>query len=85
MLTRLTRAAESLRLPLTVAKTQPEAEQTFWVRLIGQKVAPGSFRWCTDRMKIEPTSNYIRKQVAANGEVILLLGVRRDELATRSG
>jgi len=87
MLTRLTRAAESLRLPLTVAKTQPEAEQTFWVRLIGKGYpAPNrSFRWCTDRMKIQPTSNYIRKQVAANGEVILLLGVRRDESATRSG
>jgi DNA sulfur modification protein DndC len=87
MLTRLTRASESLRLPLTVAKTQPEAEQTFWVRLIGKGYpAPNrSFRWCTDRMKIQPTSNYIRKQVAANGEVILLLGVRRDESATRSG
>ena len=44
-----------------------------------------SFRWCTDRMKIQPTSRYIRAQAAASGEVILLLGVRRDESATRAG
>jgi hypothetical protein len=36
-------------------------------------------------MKIQPTSRYIRDQVAASGEVILLLGVRRDESATRAG
>jgi DNA sulfur modification protein DndC len=87
MLTRLRQAAESLRLPLTVVKTQPTIDQTFWVNLIGRGYpAPNrSFRWCTDRMKIQPTSNYIRSQVAANGEVILLLGVRRDESTTRAG
>ena len=42
------------------------------------------FRWCTDRMKIQPTSNYIRTQVSSNGEVILLLGVRRAESAVRA-
>ena len=36
-------------------------------------------------MKIQPTSQYIRSQVDESGEVILLLGVRRSESATRSG
>jgi DNA sulfur modification protein DndC len=36
-------------------------------------------------MKIQPTSRYVRQQVDAAGEVILLLGVRRDESATRAG
>ena len=87
MLDRLKKAAESLRMPVVIAKTQPPVDQTFWVNLIGRGYpAPNrTFRWCTDRVKIQPTSNYIRSQVAANGEVILLLGVRHDESTTRSG
>lgn len=86
MLTRLGNAAKALGFPVTVYKTHPLLEQTFWVNLIGRGYpAPTrAFRWCTDRMKIQPTSNYIRTQVDSNGHVILLLGVRRDESATRS-
>jgi DNA sulfur modification protein DndC len=85
-LTRLSKAAENLHLPITVVKTAPPLDQTFWVNLIGRGYpAPTrTFRWCTDRMKIQPTSNYIRQQVSANGEVILLLGVRRAESPARS-
>ena len=42
------------------------------------------FRWCTDRMKIAPTSNYIRTQISQSGEVVLLLGVRRTDSANRA-
>ena len=82
-LTRLGQAAERLRLPVQVVKTMPALDQTFWVNLIGRGYpAPTRmFRWCTDRMKIQPTSTYIRQQVSAAGEVILLLGVRRAESA----
>jgi DNA sulfur modification protein DndC len=75
-----------MRLPVDVVKTIPKADQTFWVNLIGRGYPSPSrtFRWCTDRMKIQPTSHYIRSQVAANGQVILLLGVRREESATRA-
>ncbi len=85
-LTRLAAAAEALHLPITVVKTTPALEQTFWVNLIGRGYpAPTrTFRWCTDRMKIQPTSTYIRQQVSAAGEVILLLGVRRAESAQRA-
>ena len=80
-------AGEAGRLPITTVVTRPDADATFWVNLIGRGYpSPNrSFRWCTDRMKIQPTSRYIRNQVAASGEVILLLGVRRDESATRAG
>ena len=80
-------AAMAFDLPLTVATTSPEPEATFWVNLIGRGYpSPNrSFRWCTDRMKIQPTSRYIRSKVALAGEAILLLGVRRDESATRAG
>ena len=86
MLGRLQAAAESLHLPIAVVKTVPDPDQTFWVNLIGRGYPSPTrlFRWCTDRMKIQPTSNYIRSQVSANGEVILLLGVRRAESAARA-
>jgi DNA sulfur modification protein DndC len=80
-------AAEAWRLPVRVVTTRPDPDATFWVNLIGRgyPTPNRSFRWCTDRMKIQPTSRYILDQVAASGEVILLLGVRRDESATRAG
>ena len=86
-LTEIDKAARAFDLPLVVATTAPEQDQTFWVNLIGRGYpSPNrSFRWCTDRMKIQPTSNYIREQASISGEVILLLGVRRKESAARAG
>ena len=80
-------AAIAFGLPITVATTTPDVAQTFWVNLIGRGYpSPNrSFRWCTDRMKIQPTSQYVRSQANVSGEVILLLGVRRSESATRAG
>lgn len=85
-LTRLREAAEALHLPVTVVKTTPDLEHTFWVNLVGRGYPSPTrtFRWCTDRLKIQPTSNYIKKQVCSAGEVILLLGVRRNESSARS-
>jgi DNA sulfur modification protein DndC len=80
-------AVAAFDLPVVVATTAPDLDHTFWVNLIGRGYpSPNrTFRWCTDRMKIQPTSRYVRQQVDAAGEVILLLGVRRDESATRAG
>jgi len=76
----------ALRVPVEVVKTTPEVEESFWVNLLGRGYpAPNRmFRWCTDRMKIRPTSKFIRDQVSKSGEAILLLGVRRSESAHRS-
>ncbi len=86
-LAEIERAASAFDLPVTVATTAPDEDQTFWVNLIGRGYpSPNrSFRWCTDRMKIQPTSRYVRAQASLAGEVILLLGVRRSESATRAG
>ena len=80
-------ASAAFGLPIVVATTTPNTAQTFWVNLIGRGYpSPNrSFRWCTDRMKIQPTSQYVRSQASVSGEVILLLGVRRSESATRAG
>jgi DNA sulfur modification protein DndC len=86
VLDRIDEAVKALRLPMVVARTVPKEDQTFWVNLIGRGYPSPSrtFRWCTDRMKIQPTSQYIKTQVAASGEAILLLGVRRSESSTRA-
>lgn len=78
-------AGEGLNLPLTVVKTTPSPDHTFWVNLIGRGYpAPTRlFRWCTDRMKIRPTSLYIKTRISEAGQAILLLGVRRDESSLR--
>lgn len=82
----LIHAADAWRMPIKVVTTRPLDDETFWVNLIGRGYpAPNrSFRWCTDRMKIQPTSRYIRERAAASGEAILLIGVRRSESATRA-
>ncbi|GLQ12072.1 hypothetical protein GCM10007913_40040 [Devosia yakushimensis] len=86
VLARIRSSVEPLRLPVVVAKTVPPTEQTFWVNLIGRGYPSPSrvFRWCTDRMKIAPTTQYIRSQVDASGQTILLLGVRRSESTQRA-
>jgi DNA sulfur modification protein DndC len=79
-------ALGDLGLPIKVVKTHPSASQTFWVNLIGRGYPSPTrmFRWCTDRMKIRPTTEFIRSKVDENGEVVLLLGVRRSESAARA-
>ena len=79
-------AAAAFRLPVITTITRPAADQSFWVNLIGRGYpSPNrNFRWCTDRMKIRPTSHYIKERVEHSGQVILLLGVRRSESPTRS-
>ena len=80
------KAANEKAMPIIVEKTLPRLEDTFWVKLIGKGYpAPNSiFRWCTERLKISPTSKFVIDKVNENGEVIILIGTRSDESATRS-
>ena len=72
-------------MPFQTAMVRPKTDETFWVNLIGRGYgAPyNKFRWCTDRMKIQPANRFILDKVAEHGEVILILGVRKGESATR--
>jgi DNA sulfur modification protein DndC len=87
VLTQIEEGANVFGLPITCKLTRPDPDDTFWVNLIGRGYpAPNrSFRWCTDRMKIQPTSRYIQALGEKSGRSILLLGVRRAESATRAG
>jgi DNA sulfur modification protein DndC len=77
--------AENLDLPVTVARTTPDITKSFWVLLIGKGYpSPNlTMRWCTDRLKIQPTSDYIKRHISESGAAIVVLGVRMDESGTR--
>jgi DNA sulfur modification protein DndC len=85
-LDRMNTAAVRLGFPLSAHKVQPEKENTFWVNLLGRGYPTPSkrFRWCTDRLKIEPANRFILDKVAEFGEVVVVLGVRKSESATRA-
>ncbi|MDR1679926.1 MAG: DNA phosphorothioation system sulfurtransferase DndC, partial [Prevotellaceae bacterium] len=86
ILQKIEQAAVEQNLPIKVQKTIPRLEDSFWVNVVGRGyiVPNNTFRWCTDRMKIKPTSRFITEQVAENGEAIILVGTRRSESATRA-
>ncbi len=72
-------------LPLKIKKTVPDVSNSFWVNIIGRGYIPPTrtFRWCTSKMKIAPTTGYIKQVIGNNKETILLLGVRKSESQTR--
>lgn len=65
----------------------PETRQTFWSLVIGlgypTPEAPG-FRWCTERLKINPSNKFTYDTIKKDGEIVILLGVRKAESAARS-
>ncbi len=69
-----------------VAKSTPKLGDTFWLNLIGKGYpSPNQwFRWCTERMKIKPTSAYIVDVVNDQGEAIIVLGTRKAESSNRA-
>jgi DNA sulfur modification protein DndC len=83
----LKKAANKQNLSIfEVHETIPKLEDSFWVRLIGLGYpAPNKFyRWCTERLKINPTTRFILEKISENGEAILLLGTRSAESSTRA-
>lgn len=78
-------AALEKGLPLMVKKTTPKLEETFWINVIGKgyPVPNNTFRWCTDKLKIRPTSNFLHDQIDEKGEAIVLLGTRYAESQNR--
>jgi DNA sulfur modification protein DndC len=79
--------AKKQGMPIRTHMTQPPVDQTFWVCVIGKGYpAPRQgFRWCTERLKIDPAEQFIRKIIADNQQpIVLVLGVRKAESAARA-
>ena len=73
------------KMPIEPKRLTPDLTDRFWVNLIGKGYpAPRPmFRWCTSRLKINPSNNFILDVVAKNGEAILVLGTRKAESSAR--
>lgn len=86
VLNKIKDAAASMSMPIRVETTIPRLEDTFWVNIIGRgyPVPNNAFRWCTDKMKIKPTSRFLTEKVTENGEAIILIGTRSSESANRA-
>ncbi|MFD8387397.1 DNA phosphorothioation system sulfurtransferase DndC [Streptomyces sp. NPDC059679] len=78
-------AAAEQDLPIEPHRLTPKTEDTFWVNLIGRGYAAPrpKFRWCTERLKIRPSNDFIQRVVSQHGQVILVLGIRKTESQAR--
>ena len=85
-LKRMDAAAGREGLPFKTHRLIPEANNTFWVNLLGRgyPFPRRKYRWCTDRLKIQPVNKFIKEKIAQHGEVILVLGTRKAESANRA-
>ncbi len=80
------KASKSDRLCIDAKIIYPAPDQTFWSRVIGlgyPTPEPPGFRWCTERLKINPMNKFVNDCIEDNGEIVILLGVRKGESSTR--
>jgi DNA sulfur modification protein DndC len=84
-LDRINEVSQASGMPFHAEKVVPILKDSFFVNLIGRGYpAPTTrFRWCTERMKIKPANRFVEEKVTEHGEVIMVLGVRKTESATR--
>lgn len=70
-------AAEKDKLPIISIMVTPPANNSFWANVIGRGFPTprmnGSFRWCTDRLKINPSADYIRSVIKKEGQEAMSL------------
>lgn len=85
-LEQMKKAAREQKMPIEPHLLYPEITQTYWVGLIGKGYpAPRhTFRWCTPRLKIDPSNRFIRNVVRTSGETIVILGTRKTESQNRA-
>jgi DNA sulfur modification protein DndC len=85
-LARMKITAQNHNLPIEPHLLIPEAGQSYWTALIGKGYPTPShqFRWCTPRLKIDPSNRFIRNVIRSNGEAIVVLGTRKTESSNRA-
>jgi DNA sulfur modification protein DndC len=85
-LERMRKCSQQHNLNIDANLLQPTIEESFWVNLIGRGYPPPNrtFRWCTQRLKIDPVNVFVKQRLGHWGEAILLLGARRAESSTRA-
>ena len=73
-------------MPFESHQLKPKVKNSFWVNMLGRGYpAPrAKFRWCTERLKIWPSNEFILDVVSKHGESILALGTRKAESQARA-
>jgi DNA sulfur modification protein DndC len=79
----LEREAKAFDLPICTRILSPPIHERFFVKVIGRGYPPPTdkFRWCTDRLRIDPVSRFLELEEMESATVIL--GVRESESSTR--
>mgnify|MGYP002672815164 FL=1 len=77
--------AKAKGIPFEVILVAPSLKDDFWVNLIGKGYPSPTrtFRWCTERLKINPAKAQVAKITRKHGSCILLLGSRKAESSNR--
>ena len=70
-------------IPIACNVVEPRLSDRFFVKVIGRGYPPPTdkFRWCTDRLRINPVTRFLNENDLDSATV--LLGVREAESATR--
>ena len=78
--------ADKQKLNLKTNLITPKVDETFWSLVLGKGYpSPNQwFRWCTDRMKIRPTTLFLNNLVGKYSSILMLLGVRSAESESRA-
>lgn len=84
-LTKINFASKKGKMNIKAHRLTPKLEDRFWVNLIGKGYpAPRpKFRWCTSRLKINASTDFVRNIATETGEAILFLGTRSGESQAR--
>jgi DNA sulfur modification protein DndC len=79
----LDREARAFGLPIKTKILSPSIKERLFVKIIGRGYPPPTdkFRWCTDRLRIDPVTAFLEAEEMNSATVIL--GVRESESATR--
>lgn len=77
--------AKKMKIPFKVLEVIPSLKDDFFVNLIGKGYPSPTrtFRWCTERLKINPTKRVVAEIVKKHNNALLLLGTRYDESINR--
>jgi DNA sulfur modification protein DndC len=82
-LDRMQDEARRYDLPILVRRAAPNLEDSYFVKVIGKGYPPptNKFRWCTDRLRINPVKRLLASMCENRSTV--LLGIRRGESPER--
>jgi DNA sulfur modification protein DndC len=71
-------------MPIKTIAVEPRPQDRFFVKVIGRGYPPPTdkFRWCTDRLRINPVSDLLKRRGYRKATVVV--GVRADESSARN-